>query len=56
MRMRTLAALAGTILLLAAAPTAKTPEQIWRESLAEANLDWSKKPHAILKIHSTSGG
>lgn len=54
MHMRTIAAILGSILMLAAAPAAKSVEQLWREGLAEANQDWAKKPHAILKIQDAA--
>jgi uncharacterized protein (DUF1684 family) len=46
-------ALAATF-LLAAAPAPKTPEQEWRDGLADANKAWSKVPHAILKIQDAA--
>jgi uncharacterized protein (DUF1684 family) len=45
-----LIALAG----IAAAPAAKSPEQEWRDGIADANKDWSKIPHAILKIQDAA--
>ena len=54
MRMRTLAVLAAASLLLAAAPPAKSIKQIWQDSIADSNLSWAKKPHAILKIQDAA--
>ena len=47
---RTFLAASAAVLLLAAAPPAKSPEQVWRETIAGENEIWSSKHHALLKI------
>jgi uncharacterized protein (DUF1684 family) len=37
-----------------AATAPKSPEQVWRDGIAEANHDYSKTPHAILKIQDAT--
>lgn len=54
MRIRTLAALAGATLMLAAAPAPLSPEAAWRAGIVDANKAWSKVPHAILKIQDAA--
>ncbi|HEY4944157.1 MAG TPA: DUF1684 domain-containing protein [Rhizomicrobium sp.] len=54
MRIRTLAALAATTLMLAAAPAPLSPEVAWRAGIVDANKAWSKVPHAILKIQDAA--
>ncbi|MEI9885668.1 MAG: DUF1684 domain-containing protein [Rhizomicrobium sp.] len=54
MRMNLFAAVAAAALLLAAAPPDKSVKQLWQEGIAEANLAWAKKPHAILKIQDAA--
>jgi hypothetical protein len=49
-----IAAVLGAILLLAAAPPPKSPEQQWRDGIADANKAWAKIPHAILKIQDAA--
>ncbi|HXC55601.1 MAG TPA: DUF1684 domain-containing protein [Rhizomicrobium sp.] len=53
MRVRLAAALVGATLMLAAAPP-QTPEQAWRAGILDANKDWAKIPHAILKIQDAA--
>jgi uncharacterized protein (DUF1684 family) len=40
--------------LLAFAAVADTPEADWKKSLTEANYDWAKAPHAVLKIQDAA--
>lgn len=47
---RTFLAASAALFLLAAAPPAKSPEQVWRETIAGENEIWSAKHHAILKM------
>ena len=54
MRTRTFFAAAIALMMLAAAPAPKTPEQEWRDSLADANKAWAQIPHAILKIQDAA--
>lgn len=56
MRLKTLAAAATAFaLLIAAAPAPKeTPSQQWTRELKEANVAYSQKPHAILKIQDAA--
>jgi len=49
-----LAALGALAALVAATAPAKTPEQEWRDSIADANKDWAQVPHAILKIQDAA--
>lgn len=47
--------LAGLVLLaLPAAASAPTPQEAWKAGIADANLAYSKKPHAILKIQDAA--
>ena len=46
------AVLVGFASVAATAP--KSPEQVWRDGLAEANQAYSKIPHAILKIQDAA--
>ncbi len=39
---------------LAPQPACQTPEEAWKAEIADANLAWSKKPHAILKIQDAA--
>ena len=48
-----LSAFAAAILLGAAAPP-QTPEQEWKAGIADANVAWAKRPHAILKIQDSA--
>ncbi|HJW42069.1 MAG TPA: DUF1684 domain-containing protein [Rhizomicrobium sp.] len=50
MKSGSLAASLAATLLLCAAPAAKSPEQVWRETIAGENEIWSAKHHALLKI------
>ncbi len=54
MRVRTALAISAALLLLAAAPAAKSVEQAWRDGIADANKDWAKAPNAILKIQDAA--
>ena len=54
MRTRTLAALIGATFMLAAAPAPQTPLAAWQAGIVDANKDWSKIPHAILKIQDAA--
>jgi uncharacterized protein (DUF1684 family) len=44
--------LAGFLLTGAAAP--QTPEEVWKAGIAEQNTDYSKTPHAMLKIQDSA--
>jgi hypothetical protein len=48
----------ATVLLLAfasvGATATRSPEQVWRDGIAEANQAYSKTPHAILKIQDAA--
>jgi len=46
----------GTVLLAAMtiSAVAKTPEEVWKGELADANVGWAKKPHAVLKIQDAA--
>ncbi|MBI3676377.1 MAG: DUF1684 domain-containing protein [Proteobacteria bacterium] len=48
--------LLSVVFFLAAASgvSADTPEQIWKASLVQDNVDWAQKPHAILKIQDAA--
>ncbi len=48
------AAIAATVLLAAAPPPKETPQQQWTREIAEANVAWAKRPHAILKIQDAA--
>ena len=50
MRYRMFLAASAALLMLATAPAAKSPEQVWRETIAGENEIWSAKHHALLKI------
>src|SRR5262249_31546950 len=52
--MKRVALSAVCILAAIAAANADTPEQVWKASLVQANVDWAKKPHAILKIQDAA--
>jgi uncharacterized protein len=54
MRLGWMAAVAAAALMLAAAPAPKSPEQAWKDGIADANKDWAKTPHAILKIQDAA--
>ncbi|HEY0300882.1 MAG TPA: DUF1684 domain-containing protein, partial [Rhizomicrobium sp.] len=54
MRAGHLIGILAAALLLAAAPPAKTTEEIWRAGIAQANIAWAKAPHAILKIQDAA--
>src|ERR1700690_2949985 len=54
MRVFSLAAMAAAVLMLAAAPAPKSPEQEWRDGIVDANKDWAQIPHAILKIQDAA--
>ena len=54
MQVRTWLAASAALLLLAAAPAPKSVEQAWRDGIADANKDWAKVPHAILKIQDAA--
>ncbi|MEJ0043693.1 MAG: DUF1684 domain-containing protein, partial [Rhizomicrobium sp.] len=54
MRARHLIGILAAGLLLAAAPAARTTEELWRAGIAEANIAWAKAPHAILKIQDAA--
>ncbi len=54
MRRRSLIAVAVSLLLLAAAPPPKPPAQEWAAEIVDANKDWAKIPHAILKIQDAA--
>jgi uncharacterized protein len=47
-------AFAAGVVLGAAAPPPKSPEQEWRDGIADANKAWAKIPHAILKIQDAA--
>ena len=49
-----LAAALLVALVSVAATAPKSPEQTWREGIAEANLAYAKIPHAILKIQDAA--
>ncbi len=38
----------------ASAPAAKWKKEVWRAGLIDANKEWSKIPHAILKIQDAA--
>ena len=40
--------------LLIAAAEAKTPAELWKASLVEANADWATTKHALLKINDAA--
>ncbi|MEI9995947.1 MAG: DUF1684 domain-containing protein [Rhizomicrobium sp.] len=54
MRVPTLCTALAATLLLAAAPAPSPVETAWRASIVEANRDWAKVPHAILKIQDAA--
>lgn len=41
-------------LLLGAAAPPQTPEEEWKAGIADANVAWAKRPHAILKIQDSA--
>ncbi|HEY2033748.1 MAG TPA: DUF1684 domain-containing protein [Rhizomicrobium sp.] len=48
-----ISAIAAALLLGAAAPP-QTPEEAWKAGIADANVAWAKRPHAILKIQDSA--
>jgi len=54
--MRSLKLAAALVVAMAgiAATAVKSPEQVWRDGIAEANQAYSKTPHAILKIQDAA--
>lgn len=54
MKKSLLIAVAAMVMLAAAAPAPKTPEQDWQAGILDANKAWSKVPHAILKIQDAA--
>jgi uncharacterized protein len=49
-----ISAFAASVVLGTAMAAPQTPEQAWKAGIAEANRDWAKRPHAILKIQSSA--
>jgi uncharacterized protein (DUF1684 family) len=48
------AAVAAAAVLLIASAEAKTPAEMWKDGLKEANADWATQKHALLKINDAA--
>ena len=48
------AAAAVAAVLLIASAEAKTPAEVWKDSLKETNADWAANKHALLKINDAA--
>jgi len=46
--------LAATLLLVAGAAVAATPQQDWKAGIADQNVSYAQKPHAMLKIQDSA--
>ncbi len=47
-------AMTGLLIAGMAMAATQTPEKAWQDGIKEANLDWAKVPHAILKIQDAA--
>ncbi len=54
MRARTLIGIVSATLLLAAAPAPSSIQAAWQAGIADANKEWARTPHAILKIQDAA--